>query len=443
MESSKIKNALIYGNSEVIYLTDGYWYLYTLRNNKLESAETFDSTNKYEVLKPVHQLDDSQSVSYTFVENNGKIGVTDNKGNTILNAEFDKNYSNKIYKLDDKYYFFLSKKGKKYLYNSEGKLIYEFKDYYEYSFSKYYDNFIMMNIENEVIKSLDFYDKNFKHIKNENLEKYDIKYSDVVENEYASDEYTPVYTTALNIISDNYNIAIFPLKDNKFLVIDKELNLREIENLSVEEFSEFNVLYYFKNYYVTYNDENNNITYDVYSYRGEPIVSNLTKVGGIYTSNGSLIVCKEENKCTIMNKYGKVITDYKYREWYNNLNPPAIILNNNSETYIYSMNEDVKDWSCDVMTKKDEYYDASYIDNDYLQLDFILYGKNCKEISGVANYSDLERYNDVLVGKKNNFLLIVKDNEIVYEGNEEIGDTKLIDNKFYFIMNSSLYYIEL
>ena len=447
----------IYCNNEVIYLVDNrsFWhmpyFLYTLKNNKLESTETFDSNDVSEMNKRLDSLEskdnNGSNEPYSFITKDRKIGVTNDKGEFVLNAEFDISDANKIYKLNDKYYFFLSKKGEKYLYNSEGKLIYEFKDYYEYSFSQYYDNFIMMNIENEVIKSLDFYDKNFKHIKNENLEKYDIKYSDIVKNGFTLDKYTSVYISALNIISKNYSITIFPLKNNSFLAIDKDLNIREIKNLYVEQ-ENYDTLYYFENYYVTYNGENDTITYDIYSYSGELIVSNLTKVGEIlYNSDGSLIVCKAENKCTVMNKYGKTVTDYKYSEWHGDSDRHVITLINNSETYIYSMNEDVKDWTCNVKLKGGNYY-VSYIDNDYVVIDYdVLYGKNCKEISGNVNYS-IKRYKDILLAEKsksflNDFLLIVKDNEIVYESDAKIGDSKIIDNKIYFIMSDTLYYIEL
>ncbi len=497
----------IYSDSKGIYLVDNRYYnenkfFYTLKDNKIVSTEKFTSGNKdyfcnddgckfsplkvnegfttktygylryssgenfvaankgergvgvltkkgdivldylYDEIGDNNFLRDDE---YFFVKKGKKTGVANVQRGIVLDTEFDIIYDNKIYKLDDKYYFFLSKKGEKYLYNSDGKLVYEFKDYYEYSFAKYYDNFIIMNIENEIIKSLDFYDKNFKHIKNENLEQYNIKYSDVTESKYASDSYELKHTSILNLFPYQEVVNVFPLKDNKALVIDKDLNIKQIENLFSDLGRFYEKTYFYSEYYyVTYNGEEDNITYNIYSSKGELIVNNLFKVHFIFPSgdneygDGSLVICKEDTKCAVMNKYGKIITDYKYSNWdeYDN---DIVILTNDNETYIYSMNDKIKDRTCNIKISGS----MRYISNDCLKIYDVLYDSNCEKIGEGYSYI-LDRYNDILfVEKEDGTLLVIKNKETVYKSDAKVGNTKIIDNKFFFIMNNSLYYIEL
>lgn len=452
----------IYSDSKGIYLVDNRYYteniiFYTLKDNKIVTTEKFNSKDD-KILDRIFKLEyggneKSDSIYYFFIKKDGKVGVSNNKKETILNTEFDADYNNEIYELDDKYYFFMSKKGEKYLYNSDGKLVREFKDYYEYSFAIYYDNFIIINIENESIKSLDFYDKNFKHIKNENLEQYNIKYSDVVENKYASDWYNLKYTSILGLLSEQSvspyqnGIIVFPLKDNKVLAINKDLNIKEIENLfsDVEGFPGEKTYYYSEYYYVTYNGENDNITYNIYSFKDELIVDNLSKIDFIYPQgdviygDGSMVICKDETKCAVMNKYGKIITDYKYSDWEEYEND-IVILANDNETYIYSMNDEIKARTCNTKMSVSGMDD---IDNDYIIIHDVLYDSNCEKIGEGYSYI-LDRYNDILFAKKEDgTLLVIKNKETVYKSDAKVGDTKIIDNKFFFIMNNSLYYIEL
>lgn len=324
------------------------------------------------------------------------------------------------YEASDKYIFFLKKDNIYYIINENNKILFQSEDNSEYVFD--YD-----------LKKIR------RYVKKEG--QFGVEYYDLDGNLLKT-----IYYSAYAFLKsgfDNYvqSSRILKLEDSKILVIDKELNTKIINDVYYEVSNGHNDYYINDKMYVK--KENNK--YSFYTLDGKLIVKDIVRIED--NPQYGIIICKEpDRKCTVIDSNGNLLSDFEYTYYKNDKNY-VYLTDDPGHALLNGVNGGIS--GCNAANISQEFEkmrdNLFYI---YNLKSYLLYDNNCNGIGNHAYFEVEKTDNDYIVAKySKGYDIYDKDNnKINYINKDNVKLEKYIgevDNKLFFIGNNTLYYIEL
>lgn len=400
---------------------------------------------------------------YFYIEKNDKVGIASKNGKIIVEPIYE--YSsdfNITLDLNNNYYFTLLNGDNYYIFNEEGKKIFEFKKDNIIRFNYTLNKFEKINVINNVIDSIEFYDADGKLIKKIDLTEYKL-----VPNERLSSVNDVYYTTSFLEQNDyqegTYLHAknILPLNLKGAIIIGNDLNVRKLDNIYYSNDYEFGSWYHITDkFYITYSDRK----YNVYTIDGKLLADNINK---LYTLGlFDYVLCKNyDTKCALLNHDGNFVTDFTYdyiltKKEYSYGATNLVLKNDNN--YILYMSPNYSHGKYKKLACKSKlngtlykYTDSNFImkndDGSYTFYDYDcnqLFKKKYDSIkitdSGIivaslaeseSDYSNIFKY-DIIIDNK----IVKYKNENYAKLNNFIGEA---NNMLFFDSHDILYYIYL
>lgn len=393
---------------------------------------------------------------YLLVMNNNKGGVVDLNGKFIIPLEYDSyqyKYAgetvyamqNSLISKDGKYYFILKKNDKFYTLDINNKIVIENNNEIEYSES--INKLIVLNKTNGKTTSADFYSLDGKLIKNLNI-------SDTWD--FDSFYYNSGFEE--NNKTNSFILIRSKSSNNKTYLLDKDLNVKEFDNLYYEEEpipDGDGLLYqYLMNdeFYIIKKDNK----FELHDFKTDKIIeSSFTKVyydkSFDVNSKITIILCKDDNKsCGLMGMDKKFITDFNYSYVTNERD--FTYLKNNNKYRLYS--DYSYEFTCNESFNVETLIPGDKVGKYYLTFDNKLYNSDCKQLTekNVRNIMTLDNgYTVVEIDKgisdKYDYEVYDKnDNRITYENRDNAQFVLYLgfaNNKIFFLMDKGIYSIDI
>ena len=387
-----------------------------------------------------------------------KYGLLDSKGNELLPTEYD---SVVVIKTKDGKLFFVTLEiddegeAKSVILDENKNVVLDFESHLWYS--DYYDKFYVESFdgENEITK---FYSLNGEFIKEFNIT--ELSLGEEIDAYY----YSYVISDMLSYADENDKSTVY--------IIDDKLNVKKYENVyhneEVIEYvdpdgegEELNDTYYITDKFIVIKE---NDKYIVKSIASDAILGEYSSIEYIYTAaekidnkevNRFFIVCKENNKCGIIDSSGNKIVDtiYEYNKENNQLK------NNNEYVLIPGDLGNIRTTSCssynaddNLVAAEDYFFIVEDDENNYN-----VYNYQCEQIFGKTIYN-YEYYNDGLLIAEldwnvtdddifvDDYAFFYKGKEITYKSEDNAKIHQLLgynDKKIYFTTDKGIYYIDI
>ncbi len=241
---------------------------------------------------------------YFYIEKDGKVGIASKNGKIIVEPIYE--YSsdfNITLDLNNNYYFTLLKGEDYYIFKEDGKKIFEFKKDNIIRFNYTLNKFERINVINNIIDNIEFYDADGKLIKKLNLTEYKLPFDNDV-----------IYTSAFLEQNDYWlelnlhtkNILLSSAKEA--IIINNDLNVRKVDNIYYTSGDVLENWYRITDkFYITYSDRK----YSAYTIDGKLIAEGINK---LYTLGlFDYVLCKDyDTKCALLNREGKLVTEFTY-----------------------------------------------------------------------------------------------------------------------------------
>lgn len=393
---------------------------------------------------------------YLLVMNNNKGGVVDLSGKFIIPLEYDsyqyKYAGETVYAMqssliskDGKYYFILKKNNKYSVLDTSNKVIIENNNEIEYSES--INKLIVLNKTNDKTTSADFYSLDGKLIKNL-----------TINNTWDFDNYYNNSGLKENYKTNSFILIRDKSSNNKTYLLDKDLNVKEFDNLYYEEEpipdGDGSLYQYLMNdeFYIIKKDNK----FELHDFKTDKIIeSSFTKVyydkSWDVNSKITIILCKDDNKsCGLMGVDKKFITDFNYN--YVTNEKDFTYLKNNNKYRLYS--DYSYEFTCNENFDVETLIPGDRIGKYYRTFDNKLYSSKCKQltdkkarnITTLDNGYTIVEIDNGISDKYDYEVYDNNDNRITYKNDDNaqfILYLGFANNKIFFLMDKGIYSIDI